>query len=58
MKKTAKTMGYLKSSSKGAGEMAQWLRVPTALVEDLGSIPSTHMVTKNLLQAGHGGTHL
>lgn len=27
-----------------AGGMAQWLSVLVALTEDLGSIPSTHMV--------------
>jgi hypothetical protein len=27
----------------GAGEMVQWLRALTALPEDLGSIPSTHI---------------
>ena len=26
-----------------AGEMAQWLRALAALLEDLGSIPSTHI---------------
>lgn len=28
--------------SKGAGERAQWLRAPTAPVEDASSVPSTH----------------
>jgi hypothetical protein len=32
-----------------AGEMAQWLRVLTALPEVLSSIPSTHMVAHNHL---------
>ena len=31
----------------GAGEMAQWLRARIALPEDLGSVPSTHMVAHN-----------
>jgi hypothetical protein len=31
----------------GAGEMAQQLRALTALPEDLGSIPSTHMAAHN-----------
>jgi hypothetical protein len=31
----------------GAGEMAQWLRVPTALPEVLSSISSNHMVAHN-----------
>ena len=33
----------------GAEEMAQWLRVLTALPEDLSSIPSIHMVAHNHL---------
>jgi hypothetical protein len=32
-----------------AGEMAQWLRVLTALLEVLSSIPSNHMVAHNRL---------
>ena len=32
-----------------AGEMAQWLRVLTALPEVLSSIPSNHMVANNHL---------
>jgi hypothetical protein len=32
-----------------AGEMAQWLRAPTALPEILSSIPSNHMVAHNHL---------
>ena len=39
----------LDSHSQGAGEMAYQLRAPTALAEDLGSIPSTHMVAENHL---------
>ena len=31
----------------GTGEMAQQLRALSALAEDLGSIPSTHMVANN-----------
>ena len=33
----------------GTGEMAQWLRALTALSEDPGSIPSTHMAAHNCL---------
>ena len=36
----------------GAGEMIQWLRALTALAEEPGSIPSTHMVAKNHLRLG------
>jgi hypothetical protein len=36
-------------SVQGAGEMVQWLRVLTALPEDLGLIPSTHMMANNSL---------
>jgi hypothetical protein len=31
----------------GAGEMAQWLRAPTALPKVLSSDPSNHMVAHN-----------
>jgi hypothetical protein len=31
----------------GAGEMAQWLRVPTALLKVLSSNPSNHRVAHN-----------
>ena len=36
----------------GAGEMAQWLRAPTALPEILSSIPSNYMVAHNHLKWG------
>jgi hypothetical protein len=32
---------------EGAGEMAQWLRAPTALPKVLSSDPSNHMVAHN-----------
>jgi hypothetical protein len=32
-----------------AGEVAQWLRAPTALPKVLSSIPSNHMMTNNHL---------
>jgi hypothetical protein len=32
-----------------AGEMAQWLRAPTALPEVLSSVPRNHMVAHNHL---------
>ena len=32
--------------------MAQWARALTAFAEDLGLIPSTHMVDKNSLRPG------
>jgi hypothetical protein len=35
--------------TRGAGEMALWLRVLTALLEVLSSIPSNHMVAHNPL---------
>ena len=31
----------------GVREMAQWLRALAALTEDLGSIPTNHMVANN-----------
>ena len=40
----------LKTCLSGAGEMAQWLGALTALPEDLGSIPSTHMAAHNCLK--------
>ena len=41
-KKTKKTRGQ-------AVEMAQWLRAPATLPEDLGSILNTHMTAHNHL---------
>jgi hypothetical protein len=41
-KTTQLKMGYM-----GAGEMAQWLRVPTALPKVPSSNPSNHMVAHN-----------
>jgi hypothetical protein len=37
----------LKSQKSGAGEMAQQLRAPTALLKVLSSNPSNHMVDHN-----------
>ena len=39
----------LKEIQERAGEMAQWLRAQTELLEVLSSIPSNHMVTLNHL---------
>jgi hypothetical protein len=38
-----------KEFGRGAGEMAQRLRAPTALPEVLSSIPSNHVVAHNHL---------
>jgi hypothetical protein len=38
-----------KNSVRRAREMAQWLRVPIALLKDLNSNPSNHMVAHNHL---------
>lgn len=38
----------------GAGERAQQLTTPAALVEDTGSLPSTHMVVHNPLTSVSG----
>jgi hypothetical protein len=38
-----------KNVSSWAGEMAQWLRALTVLLEVLSSIPSNHMVAHNHL---------
>ena len=43
-----KSMAFKKSHT-GVGEMAQQLRVPTALPKVLSSIPSNHMVAHNHL---------
>jgi hypothetical protein len=42
-----KNIYILRVKLKRAGEMAQQLRVPTALPEVLSSNPSTHMVAHN-----------
>ena len=42
-------MGGLKMFFLGTGEVAQWLRALTALLEVLSSIPSNHMVAHNHL---------
>ena len=42
-------MNITKRPNLGAGEMAQWLRALTILPENLGSIPSNHMVAHNHL---------
>jgi hypothetical protein len=39
----------IKGVIAGAGEMAQWLRGLTVLLEVLSSIPSNHMVAHNHL---------
>lgn len=33
----------------GAGEMARWLKAQVSLLEDLCSIPSSHMATQHVL---------
>ena len=38
---------YSKEMSRGAGEMAQWLRAPTTLPKVLSSNLSNHMVAHN-----------
>lgn len=40
---------HLKYNYSWAGAMAKWLKVPGALPEDQGLIPSTHMVPQNHL---------
>ena len=41
---------------EGAREVAQWLRALTVLPEELGSIPSNHMVAHNCLLAPRSDT--
>jgi hypothetical protein len=40
---------FFKDRKGGAGEMSQRLRALAALLEDLGSTPSTYMVAHNCL---------
>jgi hypothetical protein len=42
-----KPVTMFKRASRGAGEMAQWLRALTALLKVLSSNPSNHMVAHN-----------
>jgi hypothetical protein len=37
----------IKKATLGAGEMAQWLRAPTALPKVMSSNPSNHMMAHN-----------
>jgi hypothetical protein len=46
-KKTNKTKNKKLKQKQRAGEMAQWLRAPTALLKVLSSNPSNHMVAHN-----------
>jgi hypothetical protein len=46
---TGNVYSVLLKISLGAGEMAQWLRALTALLEVLSSNPSNHMVAHNHL---------
>jgi hypothetical protein len=39
----------IRNATRGAGEMAQWLRTLSALPEVLSSNPSNHMVADNHL---------
>ena len=39
--------GEHQAAESGAGELAQWLRVPTALPKVLSSNPSNHIVAHN-----------
>jgi hypothetical protein len=43
------TTPTVKKKNNEAVEMAQWVRVPTALPKVLSSIPSNHMVDHNHL---------
>ena len=38
---------YIKMTTRGVGEMAQWVRALTALLKVLSSNPSKHTVTHN-----------
>jgi hypothetical protein len=43
----AQIRGMFENTTLGVGEMAQWLRQPTALLKVLSSNPSNHMVAHN-----------
>jgi hypothetical protein len=43
------TKWYNKKKIHGVKKISQWSRTLTALAEDLGSIPSTHMEAQNCL---------
>lgn len=40
---------FFKELNLGAGERAQWLKTLSALLENLGSIPRTHLAAHNCL---------
>ena len=44
-----------KNPEVGAEDMAQQFRMLATLLEDMGSIPSTHMAIRNLLNSSSGG---
>jgi hypothetical protein len=47
----------VKEEASGGGEVAQWLRALFALWEDLGLVPSTHMVANNHLYSISRGSN-
>jgi hypothetical protein len=47
--KQQQTSKNIRNGRKGAGEMAQWLRAPSALLKVPSSNPSNHMVAHNHL---------
>ena len=48
-RKHKKEKGYIFKVKTWTGEIAHWRRSFVALIENLGSIPSTYMVTHNHL---------
>lgn len=49
-------LGRIKNNGIKKGEMAQWCRTLTALLEDLGSSPSTHIGAHKHLNSNPGGS--
>jgi hypothetical protein len=49
LKFLCKTLFQNKKQKQGAGEMSQWIRALTALLEDLSSFPSNYMVAHSHL---------
>jgi hypothetical protein len=52
------THNYNKNKAQGAGEMAQWLKTLSVLLEDLGSVPYIDMVAHNHLLSQFQGLAL
>lgn len=52
------TINFVNCDKCGTGDTAKWLRVYTALSEDLGSVSRAHSLVMNLLEVKFRGTRL